>query len=36
VEQVIEATQDAEKLAQWLRRFATARDLDSVGIVPPR
>ncbi len=34
-EQAIEATQDADKLAEWLRRFATARDLDAVGIRPP-
>ncbi len=35
-EQAIQATQDAEQLAEWLRRFATARDLDTIGIVPPR
>jgi hypothetical protein len=34
-EQVIQATQDAEQLAAWLRRFATAGNLDGVGIVPP-
>jgi hypothetical protein len=36
VEQAIGATQDAEQLAEWLRRFVTARDLDAIGIVPPR
>jgi hypothetical protein len=36
VEQAIRATQDADQLAEWLRRFATAKDLDSIGIVPPR
>jgi hypothetical protein len=35
-EQVIEATQDADKLAEWLRGVITARDLDAVGIIPPR
>jgi hypothetical protein len=35
-EQVLEATQDADQLAEWLRRFATATDLDAVGIVTPR
>ncbi len=35
-EQTIEATQDAEKLDEWLLRFATAKDLDSIGIRPPR
>src|SRR5207302_222659 len=34
-EQVIEATQDADRLAEWLRRFATAKDLDGVGIKEP-
>jgi hypothetical protein len=36
IEQAIEATQDPEKLAEWLRGVITARDLDSVGIRPPR
>ena len=36
VEQAIQATQDTNQLAEWLRRFATAKDLDSIGIVPPR
>jgi len=31
--QAIEATQDAEQIRAWLRRFATANDLASVGIV---
>jgi hypothetical protein len=33
--QVIQATQDAERLAEWLRRVATEKDLDSIGILPP-
>ena len=36
MEQAIQATQDAEKLAERRRRFATANDLDSIGIVAPR
>ena len=36
VEQVIEATQDGDQLAEWLRRFHTAKTLDAIGIVPPR
>jgi hypothetical protein len=32
----IQTTNDPDQLAQWLRAFATARDLDAVGIVPPR
>jgi hypothetical protein len=36
MERVIEATQDADQLAEWLRRFATAKDLGSIGILPPR
>jgi hypothetical protein len=35
-EQTIEATQDVNQLEQWLLRFATALDLDSIGIRPPR
>jgi hypothetical protein len=35
VEQAVQATQDADQVAKWLRRFATATDLDSIGIVPP-
>jgi hypothetical protein len=35
-EQTIEATQDAEQLAEWLRRFATATRLKTIGIVAPR
>jgi hypothetical protein len=35
VEQVIEATQDADRLKEWLDRFATARTLASIGIRPP-
>jgi hypothetical protein len=35
-EQTIEATQDAEQLAEWLRGVITARDLRSIGIVAPR
>jgi hypothetical protein len=34
IEQTIQTTQDADQLAEWLRRFATADDLDAVGIVP--
>jgi hypothetical protein len=34
-EQTIEATQDANQLDEWLLRFATAEDLDSIGIRPP-
>jgi hypothetical protein len=34
-EQTIRATDDADRLAEWLRRFATAKDLASVGIAPP-
>jgi hypothetical protein len=36
VVQVIQSTQDAGQLAEWLRSFATARDLDSIGIVSSR
>ena len=36
VEQAIEATQDADRLAQWLDGIITKPDLDSIGIVPPR
>jgi hypothetical protein len=36
VEQVIEATQDPDQVAEWLRRFATAKNLARIGIVPPR
>jgi hypothetical protein len=36
IEQVIQTTQDANQLAEWMHRFATAKDLDSIGIVPPR
>jgi hypothetical protein len=35
-EQVIEGTQDPEKLAEWLRGVITARDFDSIGIVSRR
>jgi hypothetical protein len=35
-EQVIEATQDPDRLAEWLRGVVTARDLDSIGIVQQR
>jgi hypothetical protein len=36
MEQTIEATQNADKLAEWLRGVITAKDLASIGIVPPR
>ena len=36
VEQTIQASQDAEQLAEWLRRFANAKAEADVGIVPPR
>ena len=36
IEQTVESTQDADQLAQWLDRFATADDLDSIGILPRR
>ena len=35
VVQAIEATQDADKLAEWLRGVVTKNDLDSIGILPP-
>jgi hypothetical protein len=35
-EAVILATQDADQLAEWLHRFATARGLASIGIAPRR
>jgi hypothetical protein len=35
IEQAIEATQDANRLQQWLRGVVTANDLDSIGIAPP-
>jgi hypothetical protein len=34
-EQAIAATQDAEKLAEWLRGVVTSKDLKSIGIRPP-
>jgi hypothetical protein len=34
IEQTIEHTQDADKLAEWLERFATADDLRAIVIVP--
>ena len=27
---------DVDQLAEWLRGVITARDLDSIGIAPPR
>jgi Putative transposase, YhgA-like len=36
VEQTIQTTHDADRLTEWLHRFATATDLDSIGIVPPK
>ncbi len=36
IEQTIASTRDADTLAEWLRRFATADDLDSIGILPRR
>ena len=33
VVQVVVNTEDADQLAMWLSRFATATDLDSIGIV---
>jgi hypothetical protein len=36
VEQTIENTQDAGKLAEWLNGVITAKDLDSIGILPSR
>ncbi len=36
VEQAVQATKDADQVTEWLRRFATATDLDSIGIVSPR
>jgi len=36
VEQKIETTQDADKIAEWLRGIITARDLDAIGILPRR
>jgi len=36
VELAIQATRDADQLAEWLRRVITAKDLDAIGIVPPR
>jgi hypothetical protein len=33
-EQVIQATQDADRLEEWLRRFATAKTLNAIGIAP--
>jgi Putative transposase, YhgA-like len=35
VEQVIEATQDGDQLAEWLRRFHTAETLDAIGFLSP-
>jgi hypothetical protein len=35
MEQTIQATNDPERLTEWLSRFATATDLDSIGIAPP-
>jgi hypothetical protein len=35
VEQVIEATQDADKLAEWLRGVVTKDNLEAIGIRPP-
>jgi hypothetical protein len=34
VEQVIETTEDAKQLEEWLHRFATAPSLKAVGILP--
>ncbi len=34
--QAIESTRDADQIAEWLRRFATADDLDTIGILPRR
>ncbi len=36
MEQVIASTRDADQIAEWLRRFATANDLDTIGILPRR
>jgi hypothetical protein len=36
MEHTIKASQDADKLAEWLRGIITAKDLDSIGILPPR
>jgi hypothetical protein len=36
IEQTIENTQDADKLAEWLNGVITAKDLDSIGILPSR
>jgi hypothetical protein len=33
IEQVIAATQDLERLDAWLRRFATAKTLEDIGII---
>jgi hypothetical protein len=35
MEQTIEETQDADRLAEWLRGVVTARDLSALGISPP-
>jgi hypothetical protein len=32
-EQAVEATQDADQLAKWLRGVVKAKDLDAIGIV---
>jgi hypothetical protein len=36
IEQTVQSTQDADQLARWLDSFATAADLDSIGILPSR
>jgi hypothetical protein len=36
IEQTVESTHDADQITKWLHRFATAQDLDSVGILPPQ
>lgn len=35
LEDVIEASEDIEQLDNWLDRFATAKALSQVGILPP-
>ncbi len=35
MEQAIKASQDGEQVEEWMRRFATAKDLEGIGIVPP-
>ncbi len=34
IEHTIDMSQDADQLAEWLDRFATAQDLDAIGILP--